>query len=271
MPLRVLMIGDVVGRSGLDAVAARLPALRRASGAGFVIANGENASGGFGLDRESLAILADSGVDVVSSGNHVWQKRELFDIPRESLPIPFLRPANYPEGSPGRGSIIAEAGGFGLIVLNLQGRRALHPIDCPFRAAEAAASLAAERGLALVVDFHAETNDEKQAMAWHLRGKAAALAGTHTHVQTADLRVLPGGLGYVSDLGMTGPAASCIGVPPELAIRRARTGIPLKMEAATGQANVSGVCFELDGDPARCVAAAYVDASGEGLEWVALA
>ncbi|HTX72278.1 MAG TPA: TIGR00282 family metallophosphoesterase [Rectinemataceae bacterium] len=251
--VKALMIGDIVGQAGMKALFAGLGPLVRSTGASLVIANGENAQGGFGIGGDEVSRLLSIGVQVVTSGNHVWEKPGAAELLESSERL--LRPANYPPGAPGRGMALLEAGGLRWAVLNLQGREDMYPIDCPFRKAdELLARVEAEApGSLVVVDFHAESVEEKEALAYYLDGRISALAGTHTHVQTADERILPGGTGYLSDIGMTGPDDSVIGVRPEICIRRGLSQMPIKMEAAEGEASISAVLFELDADSGRCL------------------
>jgi metallophosphoesterase (TIGR00282 family) len=251
--VKALMIGDVVGTPGMKALFAGLGPLVRSCGASIVVVNGENAQGGFGIGKEEADKLFSMGVHVVTSGNHVWERpgsAELLDAePR------LLRPANYPPGVPGRGYALVEAGGARWAVLNLQGRESMSPIDCPFRCAdEILARIAAESpGSLVLVDFHAESVEEKEALAFYLDGRASAVAGTHTHVQTADERILPKGTGYITDLGMTGPDDSVIGVKAEICVRRGLTQMPIKMESAEGPASISAVAFEIERESGRCL------------------
>jgi metallophosphoesterase (TIGR00282 family) len=252
--VRALMLGDVIGEPGMKALFAGLGELVRRLKVDLVVANGENTAAGFGITKEESDRLLASGVHVITSGNHVWEKKgatELLDSEAR-----LLRPANYPEGAPGRGLCILEASGRSWAVLNLQGREGLYAIDCPFRTADAAlAKIAAEApGAIVLVDFHAESNEEKEALGLYLDGRVSAFAGTHTHVQTADERILPKGTGYITDLGMTGPSDSVIGVKSEICLRRSLTQMPIKMETAEGAATIHGVLFTIDADTGRCLA-----------------
>ena len=243
------MLGDVIGEPGLRSVASRLPGLRAELRADLVVANGENAAGGFGLSRESADALFAAGVDVITSGNHVWEKKGFAELLDGDARV--LRPANYPDGAPGRGLLELEKAGAAWAVVNLQGREGMTPIDSPF--AKADELLAGLAGRIVVVDFHAESFAEKEALALYLDGRVAAFAGTHTHVQTADERILPGGTGYIGDLGMSGPVDSIIGVQVESCIRRNLSQMPIRMETATGDACLSGALFTLGLD-GRCSA-----------------
>lgn len=252
----VLMIGDIVGAPGMRALFTFLPALIKKTEADLVIANGENALKGFGIGAEEIAAMCSYGVDIITSGNHVWEHKEAFDLLEREQSL--LRPANYPKGLPGRGSAFFERGGsrrFEWCVVNLQGRRELYDIDCPFvKADQILAATAREHPRAIVVvDFHAESNEEKEALAWNLDGRASVVAGTHTHVPTADERILPKGTGYLTDLGMTGPVDSVIGMNGEVCIRRFLTQIPYKMETAEGSAALMGALFRVDPESRACV------------------
>ena len=247
--LTVLCIGDVFGEPGRRALATFLPRLRSQFQVDLVVANVENAAAGFGVTPALARGFLDAGVDVMTSGNHVWDRKEILGyIAKENL---LLRPANYPTGAPGVGSVVVKAAGRSVGVLNLQGRTFMAPIDCPFaKADEELARLAAETSL-IVVDMHAEATSEKQAMGWYLDGRVSAVVGSHSHVQTADERILPHGTAYLTDLGLTGPIDSVIGVTPELAIQRFRTGMPNRFEPAPGRARLQGAVIRLDRDSGR--------------------
>jgi metallophosphoesterase (TIGR00282 family) len=254
------MIGDVIGQPGLKALFAGLGPLVRSTGADIVIANGENAQGGFGIGKEESDRLFSIGVHVITTGNHVWERPGSAEL-LASTPR-LLRPANYPPGAPGTGWTVLESGGAAWAVLNLQGREGMSPIDCPFRGADAAlAAIEAQSPGALVlVDFHAESVEEKEALGFYLDGRIAALAGTHTHVQTADERILPNGTGYITDIGMSGPDESVIGVKVDICVRRGLTQMPIKMESAEGEASISGVLFTIDRATRRCASVERVRA-----------
>jgi metallophosphoesterase (TIGR00282 family) len=265
--LKTLMIGDVVGDPGLEVLEARLPGLIREKAADFVVVNGENAAGGFGLTEAILRRILAAGADVVSSGNHVWEKRDFW--PTLETESRILRPANYPAGTPGRGWVRLEktgAGGEALswLVVNLQGRELMTPIDCPFRCFDA---ILAEQGPGniVLVDFHAESAREKEALAYYLDGRASLVAGTHTHVQTADERILPGGTGYITDLGMTGAVKGVIGMDPRICIDRVRTQIAYRMECASGEDRaVQGIAAELDAESGKTLSITRIQAGGAG-------
>jgi metallophosphoesterase (TIGR00282 family) len=249
------MIGDVVGDPGLDALERFLPGLIKENSADFVMVNGENAAGGFGLTLASLERLLAAGADVVSSGNHVWEKREFWPVLDTNGRV--LRPMNYPE-NPGRGWLTLEKpspwGGSPVtwLAVNLQGRELMTSLDCPFKAFDAL-----ETGPVnplILVDFHAESSREKEALAYHLDGRACAVCGTHTHVQTADERILPKGTAYITDLGMTGVTDGIIGMDRKICLDRARNQVLYRMEVASaGKADVQGIVAEIDAETRKAI------------------
>ena len=248
--MKILFIGDVVGAPGRAAVAAHLGRLRAAERIDLVIANGENAAGGFGLTREVADDLFDLGVHVLTGGNHLWDKKEIRDfIGREPR---ILRPANYPAPVPGaRSGVFTTDGGLKVGVLSLMGRVFMPTTDCPFRAAdELVGALRLETPI-IVVDIHAEATSEKVAMGWYLDGRVSAVLGTHTHVPTADERVLPGGTAYLTDVGMTGPYDSVIGVIKEIAIGRFLEQTPRRLATATGDARLAAALLDVDENTGR--------------------
>jgi 2',3'-cyclic-nucleotide 2'-phosphodiesterase len=243
-PLTVLCIGDVFGEPGRRALAHFLPALREEFSADLVIANVENAAAGFGVTPALARGFLQGGVDVMTSGNHIWDKKEILEyITRENL---LLRPANYPRGTPGVGSIVVKAGAERVAVLNLQGRVFMPVIDCPFQTADDELQRLKAETPIVVVDMHAEATSEKQAMGWYLAGRVSAVVGTHSHVQTADERILPGGTAYITDLGLTGPIDSVIGVERQLALQRFLTAMPNRFEPAKGRTRLSGAVVRID-------------------------
>ena len=207
----------------------------------MVIANGENTAGGFGLTLDTASELLDSGVDILTSGNHIWDQKEIIPYMDEGLPL--IRPANYPN-APGRGSLVQD----NVLVVNLMGRTFMPALDCPFRTADRILEEAAgpERPPVVIVDFHAEATSEKQAMGWYLDGRASCVVGTHTHVGTVDCRVLPNGTAYVSDVGMTGPTNSVIGSETEAVLQRFLTGLPQRLPVADGPVALNSVLLEVD-------------------------
>jgi metallophosphoesterase (TIGR00282 family) len=247
---RILFIGDIVGRPGRDLVRHGLTALVEHHRADLVIANAENAAAGFGITREIGDQLLDWGVDVMTSGNHIWDKREALDyIGAESR---LLRPANYPAGVPGNGSYLARTrDDVSVGVVNIMGRVFMLNIDDPFAVVLREIESLRQRTRILFVDFHAEATSEKIAMGWHLDGKVTAVVGTHTHVQTADERILPKGTAYLTDVGMTGPHDSIIGVEIEPALGKFLNALPARFETATGNPRLNAVIVEADGQSGR--------------------
>ncbi|HEY4027363.1 MAG TPA: TIGR00282 family metallophosphoesterase [Candidatus Dormibacteraeota bacterium] len=235
---RILFVADVVGRPGRAAVAALLPRLRAELDPHLTIVNGENSAGGFGITAGTARELQSSGADVITTGNHVWDQKQFVDEITQVERV--LRPCNYPPGAPGTGEIVVEADGEEVLVMNLQGRVFLPELDNPFRCADAV--LARHPGTRIVFcDMHAEATSEKVAMGWHLDGRASAVVGTHTHVATADARVLPGGTAYVTDVGMVGPRDGVLGVQKEAALHRFLTGMPHRFETASGAVTFNSV------------------------------
>ena len=243
----ILAIGDIVGLPGRRAVVKLLPGLRQQYGVDVVVANGENAAGGLGITPATASELLDAGVDVLTSGNHVWAQKDI--IPYLGSDMPILRPLNYPLGVPGRGYIALRQA----TVVNLMGRTFMTSIDCPFRAMDRL--LAEFKGIprVIVVDFHAEATSEKMAMGQYLDGRVSAVLGTHTHVGTIDTRVLPHGSAYVTDIGMTGPIDSVIGDDTESVLQRFLTGIPSRLSVAKGKAMLNAVLVELADDSGRAI------------------
>lgn len=250
--MRLLVIGDIVGRSGRRAVKDNVGSLRKEFKLDFVIANGENAAGGKGITEDTARELFSCGVDVLTMGNHVWNKREALEyIDRETK---IVRPANYPPGAPGLGWAVYNApGNIEVGVINLAGRVFQEALDCPFRKADEIISRINGKTKILIVDFHAEATSEKAAMGWYLAGRVSAVVGTHTHVQTADDRILPGGTAYITDLGMTGPSDSVIGVKKEAAIKKFTTQIPQHFEVATGLYQFNGAVIEIEENTGEAV------------------
>ena len=268
--LRILMIGDVVGEPGLLVLEAQLPQIIAENKADITVVNGENAADGFGLTEAALRRILGSGADVVTSGNHVWEKRDF--LPFLDSEERVLRPANYPAGNgntktPGHGWIrLNKTSAKNTVVINLQGRELMSPIDCPFRCFDAIAKEVNPENspdkAVVIVDFHAESTREKEALAYYLDGRASLIAGTHTHVQTADERILPGGAAYITDLGMTGIIDSVIGMDPKICIERVKKQILYRMEPAkngenedgqTLRAAVQGIIAEIDLESGKAV------------------
>jgi metallophosphoesterase (TIGR00282 family) len=245
MPVKILFIGDIIGRPGRQAVSRELHRLVDHHRLDMVVANGENAAGGFGITEETAGDLFKCGIDLLTSGNHVWDKKESISfIDREER---LLRPANYPEGTPGRGSaLFTTAGGVKIAVLNLEGRVFMNSLECPFRTADREIALLREETPVILVDFHAEATSEKESLGWYLDGRVSAVIGTHTHVQTADERVLPGGTAYITDAGMTGGIDSVIGIRKEEAISRFLSLLPSKFEVAKNNLRLNAVVITVD-------------------------
>ncbi len=243
--VRVMMIGDVVGKPGRKICRALIPHLREKDEIDLVIANGENLAAGSSLTKETAEELFSSGVDVITSGDHIFKKREGVQMVETNPAV--LRPLNYPKGTPGLGChIFTTAKAHKVAVINLMGRVFMQPIDCPFQAMESLLSKIQSQTKVIVVDFHAEATSEKVALGWFLDGQVSALCGTHTHIQTADETILPRGTAYVTEVGMTGPYRSVIGRDIEQVIRKFRTQMPTPMEVASEDLRLSGVVLELD-------------------------
>ena len=258
MNIHVLAVGDVAGDAGLDFLRRRLPALRKEYGVHFTVVCGENAAFHGLLPAQADDIFA-SGADVITMGNHTWDKKQIVKY-MGSCPY-LLRPANYPASTPGRGSGVFDGPrGLRIRVVDLIGRVGMNPnFDSPFTKMDEL--LKADDADLTLVDFHAEATSEKGAMAWYLDGRVQALWGTHTHVPTADCQVLPQGLGFVTDLGMTGPAQSVIGSKPEQAVNLFLGGVPQRFEPAPGPCKLNAVLFEIDAGARRCVSVRRVDVS----------
>ena len=242
--MKILFVGDIFGSPGRRIVADHVEDIVRANQIDLAIANAENAAGGFGITPAIAEDLFALGLDVLTSGNHVWDKRELYDYLNRQPRL--LRPANYPDG-PGHGLVTVKArNGVECAVINLQGRTYMPSTDCPFRKADLLLSQIDPAIKVRFVDFHAEVTSEKMAMGWYLDGRVSAIVGTHTHVPTADTRILPGGTAYQTDCGMTGPYRSVIGVDTETILQRFLSGMPVRMEAAKQGAELHSVIVDVD-------------------------
>ena len=254
--MRVLVIGDVIGKPGRRAVQTLVPQLRQEFNLDLVIANGENMAGGFGITPDTAQELLESEVDVITSGNHIWKQKEIIPYINEEWPL--IRPANYPPGTPGRGHI--QVGRVG--VLNLMGRVFMAALDCPFRAAQQALDEMKEVSppKVIIVDFHAEATSEKQAMGWYLDGRVSAVVGTHTHVGTADTRILPKGTAFVTDVGMTGPYNSVIGSEVGPVLDQFITQMPFRLNVPShGPAILNSVLVDIDESDGRATNIQRVD------------
>ena len=244
--MRVLFIADIVGSPGRDGLAAAMPELRQRYSPDLVIANGENSAGGLGITEKTANALFEIGVDVITTGNHVYRHRQAYEFLDRSDRV--VRPANYPVGNPGRGATIVEAAGKRVGVLNLSGAVQLRVARSPFAEADAQLSELTDKADAVIVDFHAEVTSEKVAMGWHLDGRVAACLGTHTHVPTADARILPGGTAFITDVGMTGSRAGVIGVRRDQALEGFRTQMPVKFDTADEDVWVNAVAVKVRDD-----------------------
>lgn len=243
--MRVLFIGDIFGKPGRRSLFDKLHGLIQAHRIDFCVANAENAAGGFGITPEIAEQFFSADIDVLTSGNHVWDKRAI--LPYLAQQPRLLRPHNYPRGTPGTGLFLGDSRcGVRVAVLNLQGRVYLPSIDCPFAVGEAAVEEARRQTPIVLIDFHAEATSEKQAFAWYMDGRVSAVMGTHTHVQTADERILPGGTAFITDLGMTGPYDSVIGSIPDLALERFLRQMPARLEPASANCRFCGAVVEID-------------------------
>jgi 2',3'-cyclic-nucleotide 2'-phosphodiesterase len=258
--MNILFIGDIIGRPGRELIRKGLTGLVQHHEADLVIANAENAAAGFGITKDIGDALLDWGVHVMTSGNHIWDKKEAIEyIATEPR---LLRPANYPAGVPGRGSYVAQTGdGRSVGVINVMGRVFMLNIDDPFAVVLREIEAIRHKARVIVVDFHAEATSEKVAMGWHLDGKVALVVGTHTHVQTADERILPNGTAYLTDAGMTGPHDSIIGMEKEPSLARFLNGMPSKFEPATGNPRLNGVVITADEKTGRSTAVTRISYS----------
>jgi hypothetical protein len=244
--MKILFIGDIVGKPGRRAIRELLPEIIFQYKIDFVIANCENAAAGFGVTRDVVEELYSNHINVLTSGNHIWDKKEISEFVGDYETL--LRPANYPAGSPGWGSVIRpDLSGISCGVINLMGRVFMKPIDCPFRAAEREIEKMKKYTRIIIVDMHAEATSEKEAMGWFLDGRVSAVIGTHTHVQTADESILPGGTAYITDVGMTGPFNSIIGIRKDAVMERFLTQIPNKFDVAKDDVRLQGVVVDVDG------------------------
>jgi len=243
--MRVLFIGDIFGKPGRKALFEKLQGLIQAHRIDFSVANVENAAGGFGLTPQIADEFLAADIDVLTSGNHIWDKRAI--LPYLVQQPRLLRPCNYPPSTPGTGLFIGDSRcGVRVAVISLQGRVYMQSIDCPFMVGETAIEKARKQTRIVLVDFHAEATSEKQAFAWYMDGRVSAVVGTHTHVQTADERILPKGTAYITDLGMTGPYDSVIGSIPDLALERFLKQMPARLEPASANLRFCGVVVDID-------------------------
>ncbi len=251
--MRILFIGDIVGKPGRRAMRELMPQLIAGRQVDFVIANCENAAAGFGVTREIVEELYHNHADVLTSGNHIWDKKEILEFIEDYETL--LRPANYPAGTPGHGSVVMPTpAGIHVGVINLAGRIFMHPLDCPFRRVEQEIEKLKKRTNIIFVDMHAEATSEKIAMGWFLDGRVSAVVGTHTHVQTADERILPQGTAYLTDAGMTGPFDSVIGTRKETVLDRFLLQMPNKFDVANGDIRLQGALIDIDEKTGKALA-----------------
>lgn len=249
--MNILCIGDVCGNVGCEHLSRVLPTIKRQEKIDFIIANGENSADGNGILPHSASLLFDAGIDVITGGNHTFRRREIFDQLDENRRL--LRPANMPVSAFGVGYGIYDCGRYFVGVINLLGTTYMESMDCPFREADKIIDIMKSRGVKIiVVDFHAEATSEKRALGFYLDGRVSALFGTHTHVQTADEQILPRGTGYITDLGMTGPVQSVLGVKPDIVISKFMDRLPVRFELAGGECTLSGVVFSVDEKTGAC-------------------
>jgi 2',3'-cyclic-nucleotide 2'-phosphodiesterase len=247
--ITVLFFGDVVGRPGRNALAYALPMMKEKHQADFVVVNGENAASGSGLTPPTLNKILSCGADVVTTGDHIFRNKEFPGVIHE---LRVLRPANYPKSADGKGwGLYTTKDGVRIIVMNLMGRVFMEPLRCPFELADEILAGATNQSKIILLDMHGEATSEKIAMGWHLDGKVSAIVGTHTHVQTADERILPGGTAYITDLGMTGPYDSVLGRDKNAVLKKFRTSMPARFEVAEGDPKACGVIVKIDKDSGR--------------------
>ena len=243
--MKILFIGDIVGKAGRKAVANLLPEISDKYQLDLIIANGENAAGGFGLTPSICEELLDNNINLITSGNHIWKHKEIIEYLENNGCL--LRPANYPQGAPGKGStIIRTRQGDEVGVINLLGRIFMDSLDCPFQTAKTEINKLKDRTKVILVDFHAEATSEKAALGWFLDGEVSAVIGTHTHVQTADEMILQKNTAFITDAGMTGPVNSVIGIKKEAAIKKFLTQMPQKFDVAKKKIQLQGVLIDID-------------------------
>ena len=242
--MKLLFIGDVVGSPGRTILKQYLPRLKQKYNPIVTIVNGENAAGGRGITEKVCKELLEAGADVITLGNHTWDQKEIFDFIDNAKHL--VRPANFPKGTPGQGSTIIQVNNKKFAIINLQGRTFLPALDCPFKKADELVEKSRKETPYIIVDFHAEATSEKQAMGWYLDGKTTAVIGTHTHVQTADSRILSKGTAYITDAGMTGPYDGILGMRQDAVITKFLTGLPVRFDVMSGRTQLNGVCITID-------------------------
>ncbi len=248
--MNILAIGDVVGSKGCEFVRKKLPNLKKSKNIDLVIANGENSSDGNGITPTSAGHLFDSGVDVITSGNHIYRRPEISEYIEENENL--IRPANYPKGAPGNGYVVFDMGRYSVLIINLMGVSFMEPLDCPFNKADEILNKESGRKI-VIVDFHAEATGEKKALGYYLDGRVSALFGTHTHIQTADETVFENGTGYITDVGMTGSINSVLGVRSELVIKKLKYKLPVRFDYMQGEQQMDCILFEIDEKTGKCL------------------
>jgi 2',3'-cyclic-nucleotide 2'-phosphodiesterase len=252
--MRILFIGDIFGSPGRRAVRELLPGIVARHAPDLVLANGENAAAGFGITPKLVDELLGAGVEVLTSGNHIWDRKEIVPYLAEHADGPLLRPANFPDGAPGQGLILGRTrNSIPYAVMNLQGRVFMQSIECPFRGADGLLKLIPAEVKIRILDMHAETTSEKMALGWYMDGRVTAVLGTHTHIPTADERVLPGGTAYITDVGMTGPYDSVIGIDKQMVIEKFLNQLPARFEVARDDVRLCGVMIEADPATGRAI------------------
>ena len=266
--MRILFVGDIFGKPGREIARRAIPALIERESLDFVIANVENSAAGFGVTGDIADTILGYGVDAMTTGNHVWDKKEVLDyVPRQPK---LLRPINFPPGTPGRGSYVGRTrSGEAIGVVNVMGRIFMQPLDDPFAAVVKEIEAIRAKARVIIVDFHAEATSEKVAMGWHLDGRVTAVFGTHTHVQTADERILPKGTAYLTDAGMTGPHDSIIGVTTEIALTKFVTAMPARFESASGPGRLNAVLVTADQASGKATAIERLNLSAAEVETLA--
>lgn len=242
--MRILFVGDVVGSSGRQMIQDYVPKLKKKYSPTVTIINGENAAGGRGITEKIYRSFLEAGAQAVTLGNHAWDNREVFEFIDNAKYL--VRPANFPEGTPGKGLIFLNCNGIEVAIINLQGRTFLPPLDCPFKKVDDLIAQAKKRTSIIFIDFHAEATSEKQALGWYVDGRATAVVGTHTHVQTADNRILPNGTAYITDVGMTGPYDGILGMERGAVLKKFLTALPVRFEVAEGRTQLSAVLVDVN-------------------------
>ncbi|MFT4413640.1 TIGR00282 family metallophosphoesterase [Fredinandcohnia humi] len=242
--MKLLFIGDVVGSPGRDMISEYLPKLKAKYHPNLTIINGENSASGRGITHKIYNQFIENGAQAITLGNHAWDNKDIFEFIDTAKHI--IRPANFPEGTPGKGIIYCPVGGQEVAIINLQGRTFLPPLDCPFKKADELVNQAKKRTSIIFVDFHAEATSEKLAMGWYLDGRVTAVVGTHTHVQTADNRILPEGTAFITDVGMTGPYDGILGMDKDAVIKKFKTALPVRFEVVNGRTQLNGILIDVD-------------------------